>query len=190
MNLVNLRDCLGVAAKLKESIFKNNNQIKSTVTTRTWVLSTEWTRAWQITGLVSRWRKWWSPYAWMVDVVLQGARVLHRINKDKGDESLLFLVFWRHIVNAIFLNYSKEGRLTSIHVGIRNIPSDVCYDITKHYQVQSEHKRTQNPFKHLRWSVFAQTVNTLKSLIGYAKKLHLRCLKGFWMCFCCKTRQV
>ena len=31
-------------------------------------------------------------------------------------------------------------------------------------------KRTQNPFKHLRWSIFAQTVNTLKSLTGYAKK--------------------
>ena len=34
----------------------NNNQINSTVTTRTWVLSTEWTRAWVITGLVSRWK--------------------------------------------------------------------------------------------------------------------------------------
>ena len=31
MNLANLRDSLGVAIKLKESIFKNNNQIKSTV---------------------------------------------------------------------------------------------------------------------------------------------------------------
>ena len=35
MNFVNLRDFLGVAAKLKESIFKNNNQVKSTVTSRT-----------------------------------------------------------------------------------------------------------------------------------------------------------
>ena len=33
MNLVNLRDFFGVASKLKEIIFKNNNQIKSTVTT-------------------------------------------------------------------------------------------------------------------------------------------------------------
>ena len=32
MNLVNLRDFFGVASKLKEIIFKNNNQIKSTVT--------------------------------------------------------------------------------------------------------------------------------------------------------------
>ena len=106
----------------------------------------------------------------MVDVVLQGARVLYRINKDEGDESLPFLVFWRHIVNAIFLKYLKEGRLSSSHVGIRNIQSDFCYDVTKHYQVQPEHRRTQNPFKHLRWSIFAQIVNTVKSLTGYAKK--------------------
>ena len=42
LNLVNLRDFLCVGTKLKESIFKNNNQINSNVTTRTWVLSTEW----------------------------------------------------------------------------------------------------------------------------------------------------
>ena len=35
----------------------------------------------------------WSPFAGMVDVVLQGARVLYRINKDVGDESPTFLVF-------------------------------------------------------------------------------------------------
>ena len=105
----------------------------------------------------------------MADVVLQGARVLYRINKDEDDESLPFLVFWRHIVNAIFLKYSKEGRLSPSHVGIRNIVSDACYDVTKNDQVQSEHGCTQNPFKNLRWSVFAQTVHTLKSLTGYAK---------------------
>ena len=81
----------------------------------------------------------------MVDVALQFVRVLYRINKDVGDESLSFLVIWRHIVNAIFLKYSKEGRLSSSHVGIRNIPLDVCYGDTKHYQVQSEHRHTQIP---------------------------------------------
>ena len=60
-----------------------------------------------------------------------------------------------YIVNAIFLRYSKEGRLSSSQVGIQNILSDVCYDDAKHYQVQSEHRCTQNPFKHLRWSAFA-----------------------------------
>ena len=37
-----------------------------------------------------------------------------------------------HAVNAIFLKHSKEGRLSSSHVGVRNIPSDVCYNNTKH----------------------------------------------------------
>ena len=40
-------------------------------------------------------------------------------------------------------------------------------------------RRTQNPFKRLRWNVFAQTVYTLKSLTEYVKKPHLTCLKGF-----------
>ena len=38
-------------------------------------------------------------------------------------------------------------------------------------RLQSENGRTQNPFKRLRWSVFAQTVNTLKLLTGYTKTL-------------------
>ena len=91
----------------------------------------------------------------MVDVVIQGAWVLYRIYKGKGDESLLFLAFRRHVVNVIFLKYSTEGRLSSSHLGIRNIPSDVCYDDIKHYNVQSEHRPIQNPFKHLRGSAFA-----------------------------------
>ena len=68
----------------------------------------------------------------MVGVDLQGVRVLYRINKDEGDESLSFLVFRRHIANAIFLKYSKKGRLSSSQEGNRNIPPDVCYDATKH----------------------------------------------------------
>ena len=91
----------------------------------------------------------------MVDVVIQGAWLLHHINKDEGDEYLPLLAFRRHAVNVIFLKYSKESRLPSSHLGIRNIPSDVCYDDTKHYQVQSAHRRIQNPLKHLRGSVFA-----------------------------------
>ena len=139
-----------------------------------------------------RMKKWrWSSFVWVINIVLQGTWVLYRINKDEGDESLPLLAFQWHVVNAIFLKYSKEGRLSSSHVGIRNIPSDVCYDDTKHYQVQPEHRRIQSPFKNIRWSVFAQTVNSsLKTLIGYAKPLHLRCLKGSWICLCWKARQV
>ena len=90
----------------------------------------------------------------MIDVVVQGVRELYRFNKDKGDEYLLLLAFRRDVVNAIFLKYSKEGRLSSSHRGIRNIPSDVRYDDAKHYHVQSKHRRTQNPIKHLRWDGF------------------------------------
>ena len=114
----------------------------------------------------------------MVDVAVQGLWVFHRINKDEGDESLPLLALRRDVVNAIFLKYSKEGRLSSSHLGIRNIPSDVCYDDTKHCQEQSGHRRTQSPFKHLRWSVSSLRVNSsLKSLTGYTKTLNLRCLK-------------
>ena len=60
--------------------------------------------------------------------------VLYHIKKDQGDESAPLLAFERDIVNAIFLKYSKEGRLSSSHVGIRNISSDVDND-TKHFQV-------------------------------------------------------
>ena len=91
----------------------------------------------------------------MVDVALEGVWVLHCINKDESDESLPLLAFQRNVANAISLKYSKEDRLSSSHVGIQNIPSDVCYDDAKHYQVQPEHRRIQNSFKHLRCSVFA-----------------------------------
>ena len=47
----------------------------------------------------------------------------------------------------------------------------------KHYQVQSEHTRIQNPFKHVTGSIFVKALNSLKSLTGYAKTLHLRLLK-------------
>ena len=50
------RNFFDVGVKLKESIFKSNNQINFTVTTRTWVLSKEWIRTWQNTGLVSEWK--------------------------------------------------------------------------------------------------------------------------------------
>ena len=86
---------------------------------------------------------------------IQGAWILYRINKDKGDESLSLLTFRRHAVNVIFLKYSKEGRLSSSHLGIQNIPSDLCYDDTKHYQMQSEYRRIQNTFKRLEGNVFA-----------------------------------
>ena len=44
LNPLSVRDLFGVWTKLKESIFKSNNRINSTVTTRTWLLSIKWTR--------------------------------------------------------------------------------------------------------------------------------------------------
>ena len=126
---MNLRDSVGLGTKLKESIFNNNNQINSIVTTRTWVLSTEWTK-YRIWILLKK--RWWSSFVWMVDVVLQSARVLYDINKADGDKPLPLLPFRRFVVNAIFLKYSKEARVSSIQVGIQNIPWDICYDDTKH----------------------------------------------------------
>ena len=53
--------------------------------------------------------------------------------QNKGDKSLPLLAFRRDIINAFFPEYSKEGNLSPSHIGIRNIPSDVCYDDTKHF---------------------------------------------------------
>ena len=91
----------------------------------------------------------------MVDVILQGVCVLYRINKDEDNESRPLRAFRRDVVNAIFLKYSKEGRLSLSQVEIRNILSDVCYDDKKHYLVKSKHRRIQNPFKHLRWNAIS-----------------------------------
>ena len=73
----------------------------------------------------------------MVHVVLQGAWVLHGINKDEGDESLSLAAFRRKVVNPIFLKYSKKDILSLNHVAIRNTPSHACYYDTKLYQMQS-----------------------------------------------------
>ena len=59
----------------------------------------------------------------MVDVAIQGMWVLNRFDKGEDNESLPLLTFQRDVVDDIFLKYSKEGRLSSNHVGIRNITS-------------------------------------------------------------------
>ena len=62
----------------------------------------------------------------MVDVGLKGVGVLYRINKDEGNESMSLLPFPGDV-----------DRSFSSCLGIRNIPSDVCYDNAKYYQIQS-----------------------------------------------------
>ena len=54
----------------------------------------------------------------------------------KGMSHCLFWLF-EEMLSMQFFEYSNEGGLSSTHVGIQNIPSDVCYDGTKHYQVKS-----------------------------------------------------
>ena len=49
---------------------------------------------------------WWSPFIWMVDVVLKGVWVLYRINKDEG-ESMPLLPFRKDVVNTIFWNIGQ-----------------------------------------------------------------------------------
>ena len=74
------RDLFGVGTKLKESIFKSNNQINSTVTTRKRILSGEWMKTFQVQDWYPSKKWWWSPFVRMVDVVLQAAWVLCCIN--------------------------------------------------------------------------------------------------------------
>ena len=84
--------------KLKESIFKNNNQIDSTITTRTWVLSTKWTRTWSGIILISEWK-----YGVCLNGVLKGEWEFYRVKKDQGDESKPLLAFERDVANVIHL---------------------------------------------------------------------------------------
>ena len=77
---------------MKESIFQNNHQINSTVTTRTWVLFDRMDVSKY--KIVIRMKKWsWFPFAYIVYVFLQNALVLYHINKDEGDESLPLLAW-------------------------------------------------------------------------------------------------
>ena len=45
----------------------------------------------------------------MVDVVLQGAWVLYRLNKNEGDEPLPLLDFRRDVNGNFFLNIQKKA---------------------------------------------------------------------------------
>ena len=78
----------------------------------------------------------------MVDVVIQSARVLYHIYNDKGDEAFSSSSFSKTFCQSNFSETFK-GR----HI-IREPYRDLKCLITKHFRVQSEHKRIQNSFKH------------------------------------------
>ena len=63
------------------------------------------------------------------------------------------LAFRRDAVNVIFLEYSKEGKLSPSHIGIRNIPSEVCYDDAKRCYMPSECRRSE-PFQASKINCF------------------------------------
>ena len=64
----------------------------------------------------------------MVNVGLKGVRVLYRINKDEGNESVSST-----LKRCCQCDFSEIlGRSFSSCLGLRNIPSDVCYDDTKY----------------------------------------------------------
>ena len=81
LDIVSLRDLIGVGTKLKKTIFKNKNQTSSTVKSRTWILPIEWTRTLWSNGIRIK-KRWWFLFAWMIDAVIQGPWVFHRINKN------------------------------------------------------------------------------------------------------------
>ena len=115
---------------MKESIFKNNNQINSTLTTRKRVLLTEWTwYEWKNDG-VPHFLNTRCCSSECSSVVLYEQRWRRWVQSH--------LAFRRDAINAAFLKYSKEDRSSLRHVGNWNVPSNDCYDDTKHYLVPSE----------------------------------------------------
>ena len=68
----------------------------------------------------------------MIDVVLQNEWVLCHISKDKDDEPLPLLT-------CNFSEISKEDRSSSSHLGIQNVPLNVCYGVAQ-YQVPSKNQ--------------------------------------------------
>ena len=95
----------------------------------------------------------WNAWIWLwVLSRPTKSQILTYLVKNRKKSAVKHSIQKPILLNFVNLSPTFCSRL---HVGIRNISSDACYDHTKHYQVQSEHRRTQNPFKDLRWSVFA-----------------------------------
>ena len=92
--------------KVERSIFENNNQINSTVTTRRWVLLTEWTRSQPGTGLVYEWSMLFFRMCWCC-IVLTMMKAM----------SVVSLSFSKRCYQCSFLKYSKEDRSSLSHVG-------------------------------------------------------------------------
>ena len=105
-------------------------------------------------------KKWWLfPFAWMVDVVLQGVRALYRINKDENVESLSLLGFRRDVFSVFFLIYSKEADCPRAMQEFKISYQMFVMMTQNNTRSKSEHKRIQNFLKHLKMEGFVKTVN-------------------------------
>ena len=71
------RNLFGVGAKLKESIFKSNNQINPLLQPEHEFCQKNESERGQTQNWYRRKQWWWYPFASMVDVVLQDAWVLY-----------------------------------------------------------------------------------------------------------------
>ena len=104
LNLVNLRDLFGLEQVWKKVCSRHPHQFHCYNQNMSFVNMMNQNVAKSRIGIqMKKW--WWSTFVWVIDASLQGAWVLHRINKDGGNESLPLLAFQRHVVNAVFLKY-------------------------------------------------------------------------------------
>ena len=106
------KDLFGVEIKLKESIFKDNNQINSTITTRSWGLSTEWTRTWPSAGLASKWKNGSGPLLiewWILLVRVRGYCVV--LTKIKAMSLSLSSGSWKRCCQNNFSGTLKGSQI-------------------------------------------------------------------------------
>ena len=105
-------------------------------------------------------------------------------------KSICLFYFFEDILSMLL--FKGKQIISSSHVGIRNIPTDNRYLLRWHKTLPSAicTQAYSEPNQAFKIECFVQTVNILKSLTGYPKTLHLRCLKGFLICLCWKARLV
>ena len=104
------KDLFGVEIKLKESTFKDNNQINSTITTRSWGLSTEWTRTWPSAGLASKWKNGSGSLLiewWILLVRVRGYCVV--LTKIKAMSLCLFWLLEEMLSKQLFWNIKRKS---------------------------------------------------------------------------------
>ena len=102
--------------------------------------------------------------------------------------SVINIVIWRHLPVSLYINpfLPKEPFLYPLKTS-ENRKVFWCFqEVEKggigNEWVKSEHSKIlrENPVKHLRWIFLWKNVNGFQ-LVILAKKLHFKCLIGFWI---------